>query len=94
MRLCSFVGYTFVDDTDLIQSFPSISMADAITGLQKAIDVWEGRLKATGGALVPEKTFWYLTAFKWQGGKWSYQSVAEAPGSIYVNDIKGQRKLL
>jgi hypothetical protein len=91
MRLCSFVGYTFVDDTDLIQSFPSISTADAITGLQKAIDVWEGRLKATGGALVPEKTFWYLTAFKWQGGKWSYQSVAEAP---CVNDIKGQRKLL
>jgi hypothetical protein len=51
-------------------------------------------LKASGGAIVPEKTFWYLSSSKWTGGKWAYQSIAESPGALYVSDITGRRKLL
>jgi hypothetical protein len=91
---CAFVGYTFVDDTDLIWLFPLISPAEATAGLITALDTWEGGLKSMGGAIVPEKTSWYLASFKWTGGKWSYQSVDEAPASLYVNDIHGNRKLL
>lgn len=32
--------------------------------------------------------------FKWSAGNWAYKSIAECPGSIYVNDIHGNRKEL
>ena len=41
--------------------------------MQEALTLWEGVLSATGGALVPEKSFWYLVAFKWSAtGNHSY----------------------
>jgi len=53
-----FVGYTFVDDTDIIESKPMYSGADQTSrSLQCSMDVWEGSLNATFGAIVPEKTF-------------------------------------
>jgi hypothetical protein len=51
-----------------------------------------GGLKATCGALVPEKTCWYLIDFKWTAGKWFYKSSADCPGSLFANDLYGNRK--
>jgi hypothetical protein len=54
-----FVGYAFVNDTDLIASRPTMeSYPEAVCAIQSAVDAWEGGLKATCGAIVPEKTFW------------------------------------
>jgi hypothetical protein len=54
----SFAGYAFVDDTDVIESKPSTdSYQDSLMNLQQAVNDWEGGLKATCGAIVPEKTF-------------------------------------
>ncbi len=54
----SFVGYSFVDDTDLIQSNPSVSCyIDVLQSLQMSLDTWEGGLKAICGAIVPKKYF-------------------------------------
>ncbi len=36
---------------------------NAVSKLQITVDTWEGGLKATCGAKVPEKTFWYLIDF-------------------------------
>jgi hypothetical protein len=75
------VGYNFIDDTDLLQVVPSNkSLDDVPKGLQKSVDTWEGGLKATGGAIVPEKTFWYLIDFTWNGGEWRYKLVEECQG--------------
>ncbi len=62
-----FVGYAFVDDTDLIQ-IPDIdkSSKDVRQELQKAIDTWEQALSPTCGAIVPEKTHWCLIDFAWK----------------------------
>ncbi len=91
----SFVVYAFVDDTDVIVSKPNINaFQEAITNLQNAVNTWEGGLKATCGAIVPEKTFWYLVDFKWNSGRWVYKSLEECPGSIYINDVDGNRKEL
>ena len=49
-----FVGYAFVDDTDLIQSQLVEHPEQARLNLQKAIDTWEACLKATCGAIVQE----------------------------------------
>jgi hypothetical protein len=66
----SFVGYAFVDDTDVIVSnYAMTDSLQALTTLQRAVDTWEGGLKSTCGAIVPEKTFWYLIDFKWSSGK-------------------------
>jgi hypothetical protein len=61
-----FAGYAFVDDTDLIQTAHDniVTGSEVTQELQRAIDMWEGGLHATGGAIVPEKSHWYLVEFK------------------------------
>jgi hypothetical protein len=47
-----FVGYSFVDDTDIIQSGqPGETFQVLVMCMQAAMDTWEGGLQATGGAL-------------------------------------------
>jgi hypothetical protein len=89
-----FVGCAFVDDTDLIQSKLQENPEQARLELQAAIDTWEFSLKTTCGALVPEKTVWWLVSFKWTGSSWSYVSMQDSPGELYVNDISNQRKTI
>jgi hypothetical protein len=92
-KVTKFVGYSFVDDTDLIVSMcDKYSSRQAMIDLQTSLDTWEGGLKATGGALVPEKTYWYLIDFTWTAGQWSYKTISDSPGSIFANDLQGCRK--
>jgi hypothetical protein len=51
-----FVVYSFVDDTDIIQSGqPGEPFQILAMRMQAAMDTWEGGLRATGGAFEPEK---------------------------------------
>ena len=86
-----FVGYSFVDDTDLIQTarHPQESELSVASEMQRAINTWEGCIRATGGAIVPEKSFWYLVGFKWTEGCWSYKDELEAPAVLSVRDSDG-----
>jgi hypothetical protein len=54
----SFVGYAFVDDTDVCipGQNPNDTEADVALRMQQALDLWEGGIRATGGAIVPEKS--------------------------------------
>jgi hypothetical protein len=83
-----------VDDTDLIQSQLQESADHAMSLPQQAINTWEVSLKATCGALVPEKTAWWLVSFQWNGTTWSYASIQDSPGDLYVNDISNNRKVI
>jgi hypothetical protein len=49
----NFVGYAFVDDTDLIQSSLNSDSTAALDKMQQAIDTWERSLKVTCGVIVP-----------------------------------------
>jgi hypothetical protein len=69
-KFFKFVGYAFVDDTDIIQSALIETPELAKQQLQSAIDTWEISLKTTGGALVSEKTVWWLVSFVWNGTHW------------------------
>lgn len=91
-----FVGYSFVDDTDLL-SVPQDKAASYHSvgkDMQHSVTAWEGGLRATGGAIVPEKSFWYLVDFKWKAGKWTYKSIAETPYTIQVRDAAGTLQTL
>jgi hypothetical protein len=64
-------GFAFVDDTDLLHVAPhSLSTAaDLIPQMQEVVDTWEGLLRATGGALQDDKSYWYLLDYKFQQGR-------------------------
>ena len=83
------VGYAFVDDTDLIQSAKnsSESIESVIKEMQSAIDLWEGLIKATGGALSVEKCCWWAIDFTWkEDGSWRYKTKEEIAGSLKAKD--------
>jgi hypothetical protein len=53
-----FVGYSFVDDTDIIQSGqPGEPFKVPTTHMQSAMDTWEGKPRAAGGALDPQQSY-------------------------------------
>jgi hypothetical protein len=87
----SFVGYAFLDDTDLCitSQTPNDTEADVALRMQQALDLWEGGIRATGGANVPEKSHWYLIDLKWQQGNWRDVTEIEAPAHLIVRDCDG-----
>ena len=89
------VGYAFVDDTDLIQTskYPSQTFKEVLEEAQKALDWWEGLVRATGGALSVEKSRWWAVDFAWHtDGTWSYKQQVEIPGQLTGRDFDNLRK--
>jgi hypothetical protein len=62
--------------------------------MQKSLDAWEGGLRTTGGAIVPEKSRWYLIEFGWKNGNPFYKLVAESPAVLTVRDYLGYIRTL
>ena len=56
-----------MDDTDLVlSSFDSTETLDDMTPrMYQSINTWEGGLRATGGAMVPEKRWVYPMKHSW-----------------------------
>jgi hypothetical protein len=85
-----FLGYSSVDDTDIIQSGqPGEPFQVLATRMHAYVDTWEGGLRATGGALEPEKSYWYLIRLCWKNGQWAYASKEDTPASISVRNHAG-----
>jgi hypothetical protein len=79
-------GFLFVDDADLLFTAPTTHQwgEEIAESAQRHLDEWEGLIHATGGALVPSKSFWYLVDFQWDGTDWIYRDTADMPASILV----------
>jgi len=39
-----------------------------------------GWFKGNRGALIPEKSFWYMIYLEWVGGNWRYEEIKDCPG--------------
>jgi hypothetical protein len=63
LHTTELVGYAFVDDTDLVVLKPEMSATEAHRSMQSSLTAWEGGIRATGGAIIPEKSHWYLVEF-------------------------------
>jgi hypothetical protein len=92
LKMCAFM---FVDDCDLINTAEDVhtSATSILPRFQQAIDCWEGCLRATGGGIKPNKSFWYLIDWKWNGTEWKYHTKEDSPGDISVYD-NGNRATL
>ena len=72
------VGYAFVDNTDLIQtSKDGQTFVEVNEEMQNAMNLWEGLIKNTGGALATDKCQWWGIDFVWNDGKWRYKTKEE-----------------
>ena len=91
-----FVGYAFVDDADKVVTSPDpeATYKEIAELLQKSADTWEGGIRATGGAIGPDKSHYYLLDFIWQDGNFRYATPTEAPASINILDKDGNRQTL
>jgi hypothetical protein len=89
VSVVQFVCFAFVDDADVVHMAKDVNTSgDSVRQeMQQAIDHWEGGLKATGAALVREKSYWYLIDFVWTGENWRYATKEEIPGNISINNV-------
>jgi hypothetical protein len=90
------VGFAFVDDKDLLlASIVGMQTYNEVAqDMQQGLDLWEGLLKATGGALVPDKSYWYLIDFKWKDGVWKYATTEETQFNLIMKDKDEVRHVL
>jgi hypothetical protein len=88
--------FAFVDDTDIIHSRANTTGEQIGREMQDVMDTWEGGIRATGGALEPSKSHWYLLDFKWipQRLRWDYRLQHKLPGTLFVRNPNGQREQL
>jgi hypothetical protein len=82
-----FVCYTFVNDADFIHApWPHDNFLVLITEMQSMLDHWEGGIRASGGALVKDKSYWYLiVCWEWRDDAWHYKSIADSPGTLAIS---------
>ena len=95
-KAIEIVCFAFVDDTDLIHVNHDLSVprTQLIQESQSALDMWEGLIRATGGDLAPEKSYWYLVEIQRKNGQWAYVKQDEAPADLWLKNgtFKVQRK--
>ena len=97
-QVSHLVGYSYVDDTDLLQFDMrdySITIGQTMEKMQDTINCWEGGLKMSGGAIVPHKSFVYPIGFSFDAqGKPLYLDEDEIESSFTVIDEKGDNQPL
>jgi hypothetical protein len=90
----TLVGFAFVDDTDLVTSGPDMSIEDVKSRIQESLIAWEGGIQATGGAIKPQKSHWYLVDFDWKNGEPVYKQIQDTGGELRVRDLHGTLQAL
>jgi hypothetical protein len=91
------MGFAFVDDTDLFHSgWDLYSTSESVhQEMQEAVDWWERGITATGGLLVPEKSYWSLMDHSWDpsSAKWKLKSVEQSPGDLHIRMVDSEEQL-
>jgi hypothetical protein len=88
-RPFQIVSFAFVDDTDLIHvnNEEGITTNELIDEAQLMVAKWHGLLRASGGDLAPEKSYWYLVELQWKNGRWQYKTICWLnPDSVPISE--------
>jgi hypothetical protein len=69
--------FCFVDDTDLCEAAPSVEHSGEaiLPKVRQAMTWWSQAIRMTGGAIRPDKSFWWLIDFAWheEKGEWKFR---------------------
>ena len=58
--------------------------AELYEGMQDVLDFWDGALRASGGAIAHDKSYWHLVDFKHTSYGWDYKTKADVPGELIL----------
>ena len=85
------VAALFVDDSTYFQTSNDNSLSTTIHETQEAQSLLEGLIEATGGAMNPEKSFWWAMSYRWNSaGDPILESIEDNPGEeIFVRNLQG-----
>jgi hypothetical protein len=87
------MGALFVDDTDMYTWRRHIlDPGDLWEQTQIEIEQWSHLLNATGGALKPEKCWWYLLDYTCKDGEWKYTDAV--PRELYIINPDGTKSTI
>lgn len=88
-------GFAFVDDADIVQTgHMGESTGSLIRKAQEELNLWEELIKATGGAIVPDKSDYTAINFKWDTeGNWTYEKPSRRV-HLEVKDDEGNKQKL
>jgi hypothetical protein len=82
------MGALFINDTDLYTWREDIlDPGELWCQAQLELEHWSCLLNATGGALKPEKYFWYLLGYVCEDGKWTYAEMV--PWEMLITNPDG-----
>ena len=92
-------GFVFVDDTDVSNAENTVATTgeDSFDQQQSVIETLEGALRATGGVLRQEKSYWYMIDYVYSSHTWQYRTKEQLKGNISVqvdNNVREQLKRL
>ncbi len=84
------MGALFVDDTNLYTRWEYLlDPGDLWCQARLELEQWSCLLNATGGALKPEKCFWYLLDYECKDGKWTYAEMTHQ--EMFRNNSDGTK---
>ena len=78
----------FVDDDQIQQTaiHPNQPAEEVAPPSQEALDYWVGFLGSTGGAINPEKSYWYMLDWEWVNNTWKPRTSPQMPGELTAVD--------
>jgi len=84
------MGALFVDDTNLYTWREGLlDPGELWCQAQLELEQWSCLLNATGGALKPEKCFWYLLDYECKDGEWTYAEMV--PHEMVITNPDGTK---
>ena len=88
--ILTFSAILYVDDTDLfVLQKNDETVEEMLQRAQTLTSRWVEAMWATGAALRPEKCWWCLIDFVWEGSQWRYKYYDETDAILQVRDDDG-----
>jgi len=84
----AMVGFIYVDNCDLFVFSPpsNLSPQGVLDTLQCNLDIWQGGVEATGGALSLDKCSWSGLFYFFKAGQWKLHSLQSYPAILTIQD--------
>jgi hypothetical protein len=93
-----FACFVYVDDTDTVHCpwDADATYEQVAADMQSALNLWEGGLIATGGALSVQKCWWHLISFRWclRTLEWVYRPIAATLARLTIRGESAERQTI